>query len=41
MFRVRASEPSWALIVTVTDRFGRVYAQAMERPKALFHLQMR
>lgn len=40
MFRVRTSDPTSSLQITVTDRFGRVYTETMERPKA-FHLQMR
>ncbi|MFN2313104.1 MAG: calcineurin-like phosphoesterase C-terminal domain-containing protein [Bacteroidales bacterium] len=33
MFRVRASSATSTLTVTVTDRFGNVYTEAMTRPK--------
>ncbi|WP_108245165.1 calcineurin-like phosphoesterase C-terminal domain-containing protein [Muricauda brasiliensis] len=34
LFKVQASAPNSTLEIKVTDRFGRVYAQSMERPKA-------
>ncbi len=33
IFRVRASSPTSTLSIKVTDRFGRVYSETMERPK--------
>lgn len=33
MFAVTASSPASTLEITVTDRFGRVYTETMERPK--------
>lgn len=34
LFSVQASAPSTTLFITVTDRFGRVYTETMERPKS-------
>ncbi|WP_418500446.1 calcineurin-like phosphoesterase C-terminal domain-containing protein [Flagellimonas sp.] len=34
LFKVRASAPDTTLEIRVTDRFGRVYTESMERPKA-------
>ncbi|MEN8156804.1 MAG: calcineurin-like phosphoesterase family protein [Bacteroidota bacterium] len=33
MFKVKASAPASTLEITVTDRFGNVYSEMMERPK--------
>jgi hypothetical protein len=38
MFRVTASSPTSTLLIKVTDRFGRVYQQTMERPKNFGYL---
>jgi hypothetical protein len=35
MFKVTASNATNTLVIKVTDRFGRVYTENMERPKAL------
>lgn len=40
MFRVEASSPTSTLEIRVTDRFGRVYTERMERPK-VFGPEMR
>lgn len=34
-FKVTASAPDTTLVIKVTDRFGNVYTETMERPKAL------
>ncbi|PRD49315.1 calcineurin-like phosphoesterase C-terminal domain-containing protein [Sphingobacterium haloxyli] len=34
MFKVKASAPTTTLDIKVTDRFGNVYSETMERPKA-------
>src|SRR5690606_19735069 len=38
MFKVTASNATNTLVIKVTDRFGRVYTENMERPKALTYL---
>ncbi len=40
MFRVQASDSTSTLQIRITDRFGRIYTETMNRPKA-FELQMR
>jgi len=35
LFKVRASSPSSTLVIKVTDCFGRVYQQTMQRPKEM------
>lgn len=40
MFKVKASAPNTTLDIKVTDRFGNVYTEIMERPKA-FNYSMR
>jgi hypothetical protein len=40
MFRAAASSPNSTLEIKVTDSFGRVYSETMERPKA-FNCAMR
>lgn len=39
LFKVKASAPDSTLEIKVTDRFGRIYTETMERPKA-FSLAM-
>ncbi|MGD9929458.1 MAG: calcineurin-like phosphoesterase C-terminal domain-containing protein [Mangrovibacterium sp.] len=39
LFKVKASAPDSTLEIKVTDRFGRIYTETMERPKA-FSLTM-
>lgn len=38
MFKVTASNATNTLVIKVTDRFGRIYTENMERPKALTYL---
>lgn len=40
IFKVKANSPSSTVVITVTDPFGKVYTQRMERPK-LFHANMK
>jgi len=40
MFKVKASSPTSTLNIKVTDRFGRVYSEEMQRPKE-FSLNMK
>lgn len=40
MFKVKASAPNTTLDIKITDRFGNVYVETMERPKA-FNYSMR
>ena len=38
MFKVKASSPTSTLVITVTDGFGNVYTETMERPKEFGYL---
>lgn len=38
MFKVKASSPTSTLLIKVTDRFGKVYQQSMQRPKTFGYL---
>lgn len=38
MFKVKASSPTSTLVITVTDSFGNVYTETMERPKEFGYL---
>ena len=40
MFKTKASNATSTLLIKVTDRFGNVYTETMERPKA-FNYMMR
>ena len=40
IFKVKANSASSTLIITVTDPYGKVYTEKMERPK-LFHANMK